>query len=101
MKVSKRKKYRILVIFMAVVLFLGIALAFKILYYYNINEIIGLPRMEGNVMDVEAIDLDSLNASLIMNGEWEFYYNKWIITDGYTGDSDGRIMVPGSWTGRD
>lgn len=101
MKESRKRTNRIIIIFLATVLFLGIALAFKIVFYYNMNEIKGLPRIENEVMDIESIDLNSLTASLIMNGEWEFYYNKWIITDGYTGDSDGRIMVPGSWTGRD
>lgn len=49
--------------------------------------------------DLSEIDFDS-DGSAYLSGEWEFYYGKFLITDGEkTNGAPERINVPSSWSG--
>lgn len=65
----------------------------------NFGKITDLPATENGVSDFEGIDRDRLTA-MTLAGEWEFFYNRWIITDNDGGENDGFISIPGKWTGK-
>jgi signal transduction histidine kinase len=35
---------------------------------------------------------------LYLNGEWEFFHNRWVVSDNDTGPNDGYISLGDSWT---
>ncbi len=44
-------------------------------------------------------DEDSLDSGFVVSGDMEFYYNKWLITDGETdAEKDGYLSLPNFWT---
>lgn len=57
------------------------------------------PPAKDGVMDFSGYPVTSRKVDSLLDGEWEFYYGKWIVTDGEAGVSDGFIEVPGRWTG--
>lgn len=62
----------------------------------------GTPRVENAVVDFKdnsGADMISLISSPVLSGEWEFFYNRWVVTDNDTGAADGMIHLPGRWTG--
>lgn len=65
------------------------------------NEIFDTPRVIEGEADYKDASFDGRMTAFTLSGEWEFYYNRWIITDGYDGESDGYISVPARWTGRE
>jgi sensor histidine kinase YesM len=65
----------------------------------NIVKYWGMPELaRQGIVDVGDFNMDS--NSVILKGNWEFYYNKWIITDDYVGEPDGIIHVNDMWTGK-
>lgn len=56
------------------------------------------PEVESGTVDMGGVDLPSRDVACNLAGEWEFFYNKWIVTDGYNGEPDGMIDLPGLWT---
>lgn len=92
----------ILIFSVIVIFFVGIFVGLKA-YADNISEAYDLPQLTDGVLDMEGKDLSQHSDGTmhcIMKGKWEFFYNKWIITDEYDGESDGMIEVNGSWTGK-
>ena len=59
------------------------------------------PQVKKGKVDFENIDLPARDVACNLTGEWEFFYNKWIVTDGETCDPDGMIKLPGLWTWKD
>lgn len=85
----------------AAVLF-ALFLAGLLLFSANYQKIYhSAPAAEGAVMDFDGYLVTNNNVSSILEGEWEFFYGRWIVTDGDAGESDGYISVPGRWTGRE
>lgn len=80
-----------------------IALFCVLLYSFNANycKIYRSPEVENGKVDFSGIDLYPRDVACNLSGEWEFFYNRWIVTDGYTGESDGKIKVPSLWTYKD
>jgi len=63
------------------------------LYYH---ELTGAPEASGGVMDITMI---SPLKNIVLDGKWEFYWNRLIVTDGRQKDSpDFFIGVPGYWS---
>lgn len=91
----KRKVFFVMAVVFAAFLLLGVAFG---IFYNNYNEIYHIPRNIGGVMDASEYDLDTHNLEAVLNGEWEFFYNKWIVTDGYDGEADAMLLMPGFWT---
>lgn len=56
-------------------------------------------KTESGASDFTDIDLQTSDSNIVLGGEWQFYYNKWIITDESESESDGLIYVPSRWTG--
>lgn len=63
------------------------------------HQLYGMPKMENGTIDISGYSLADESMNVLLDGEWEFFYNKWIITDGYSGESDGTVKMPGRWTG--
>lgn len=65
----------------------------------NYQSIYSSPEVEKASADFAGIDLTARKVDCILSGEWEFFYNKWIITDGERqAKPDGLLSVPGHWT---
>lgn len=72
-------------------------------FFYQ--ELHRLPRIENGVLDLAGCDFGdgqgvSLNGAIPLNGEWEFYWNRWIVTDmeeGVSAKPDLMAQVPNSW----
>lgn len=62
------------------------------IYNYPVNVL--------GVMDFSGYDLNQERTlSINMTGQWEFYYNRWIITDEDNDVMDTYIQIPSKWTG--
>lgn len=66
--------------------------------YYN--DIYDTPKVERGVADYTNIDWSHRTTAHALDGEWEFFYNRWIITDNDNGENDGYMTIPGRWTGK-
>lgn len=62
------------------------------------HEIHSLPFPEDGVLDMKEMPLSD-NRSLSLEGTWEFYWNKWIVTDSLEDAvSDAIVPVPSVWS---
>lgn len=70
------------------------------LFIFNANyaKIYESPAPEIGKADFSATDLPSRDVACNLAGGWEFFYGKWIITDGFTGQPDGIINMPEPWS---
>ena len=65
----------------------------------NYQTIYSSPEVIKGSADFTGVDLRSRKVECILSGEWEFFYNRWIVTDGETdAEPDGLLSVPGHWT---
>ncbi|MDE6415041.1 MAG: histidine kinase [Anaeroplasmataceae bacterium] len=94
----KRLKTISIFIFSFFCLCLGFSLAL-IISIYN-HELYHYPPNVYGLIDFEGCDINKERShSMNMTGQWEFYYNRWIITDEDEGQMDAYIQIPGKWTG--
>ncbi|MDE5547765.1 MAG: hypothetical protein K2J30_02065, partial [Clostridia bacterium] len=75
--------------------FIGAIFTFNAFY----QEIYDTPRVSQGVVDYGEAQLNGRLTARTLSGEWEFFYNRWIVTDGDDGGNDGYLSVPGRWTG--
>lgn len=72
-----------------------------VLYAKNMNKIFKQPQMQYAELDIIDYDVDGNYSSLLLTGEWEFFYNKWIVTDELSeATPDGLLKVPSRWSGK-
>ena len=65
----------------------------------NYQKIYSSPEVVKGSADFTGVDLRSRKVECILSGEWEFFYNRWIITDDeIQAEPDGLLTVPGHWT---
>ena len=63
------------------------------------QKIYSSPAVIDGKADFTGIDLHSRKVDCILSGEWEFFFNHWIITDDETHiEPEGLLTVPGHWT---
>ena len=95
-----RIPYKCLSLFIAAVavycIIIGAIFTFSAYY----NEIYDTPRVSRGVADYADTDFNDRLTAHSLAGEWEFFYNRWIITDGDDGERDGFMSIPGRWTGK-
>ena len=78
---------------------LAVFVASLFVFSANYQKIYSSPEVIGGRADFAGIDLLSRKVECILSGEWEFFYNRWIVTDGETeAEPDGLLTVPGHWT---
>ena len=80
----------------AYVLCVGAVFMFDAFY----NEIYNTPHVVHGVADYTDTNVNGRLTAHTLAGEWEFFYNRWIITDGDSGENDGYISIPARWTGK-
>lgn len=66
----------------------------------NINDLYGYHvSYSDGVADLSDYDLDTGFDIVSMDWEWEFYYNKWLVTDGIECEPDAIMKTNKRWTG--
>lgn len=79
------------------ILFIGfIALLFAI--SANYQDIYKSPKVKNGKVDFNGVELLTRDVACTLAGEWEFFYNEWIVTDNFDGRPDGLIKLPDVWT---
>lgn len=106
MRSINRKKKRPFVagVIICIAMYSVLALFVVGLFLFNDNytDIYDSPKVNGGTVDFSGADITSRDVACNLAGEWEFYYNKWIVTDGDTdSEPDGLIELPGVWTYKD
>lgn len=97
MKVNKVIK---LILTILVILFcLGLTCFGLVISDKNMNSKQGLPDFNGTTLDFEGRDIDDSYLKQHMIGEYEFYYNKFIVSDHYEGPYDTIVKVPHHFKG--
>ncbi len=54
----------------------------------------GLPDLKDGYIDFSGYNIGESYVKQHMKGEYEFFYNKWIVEDGYDGEADAKVSVP-------
>lgn len=67
----------------------------------NYQKVYSSPTVSDGKADFDGVDILSRDVACTLAGEWEFFYNKWIITDNEDCESDGMIKLPSVWTYKD
>ncbi len=80
---------------------LALFIAGLFLFSSNYSKIYDCPQVNSGRADFAGTDVPSRDVACNLAGEWEFFYNKWIITDGYGGQPDGTLKLPDLWTYKD
>lgn len=75
-------------------LFIGGLFAFS----DNYNRIYDSPDVTDGRVDFAQTDISDRDVACNLAGKWEFFYNKWIVTDNEDCPPDGMIKLPGLWT---
>ncbi len=60
----------------------------------NMNSKQGLPDLISCNLDFTGYKFGESYLKQHMKGEYEFFYNKWIVEEGYTGEPDCKVSVP-------
>ncbi len=60
----------------------------------NMNSKQGLPDLKNGVIDFTGYNVQETYAKQHMKGEYEFFYNKWIVEEDYEGECDAKVSVP-------
>ncbi|MDE6029247.1 MAG: histidine kinase [Clostridiales bacterium] len=92
--------YKCLLLFIAAVAVYCIIISAFFICNAFYNEIYDTPRVKHGAADYSDTDWKNRLTAHSIAGEWEFFYNRWIITDNDNGDNDGFISIPGRWTGK-
>ncbi len=99
-KILKSKGFGI-ALYTVLLLFLVYWILYTLEFSYNFTGIRPQNiKAENGVYDFSGIDLETAEGGKRLRGDWQFYYNKWIVTDNLiTDEPDGLIYVPSRWTG--
>lgn len=100
-KKTTEKSVANIVIFSAVVFLITVFCVLLFAFNANYCKVYKSPEVKNGKVDFTGVDLYPRDVACNLSGEWEFYYNRWIITDGDDGESDGKINVPSLWTYKD
>lgn len=68
------------------------------LFSSNYSRIYKSPQVKSGTVDFTDVDISSRDVACNLAGEWEFFYNKWIVTDNESSQPDGIIKLPDTWT---
>lgn len=64
----------------------------------NTHQIHGSPQVKDGILDLAGYDFHA-EKELPLDGEWEFYWQKWLVTDNLpAGEPDMMIHVPDQWS---
>lgn len=74
-------------LYASLVIFIGILF----LISENYQKIYKSSTVSDGKIDFTGVELQSRDVACTLAGEWEFFYHKWIVTDGYEGEPDGFV----------
>ena len=77
---------------------LALFIAGLFLFSGNYSRIYSSPQVKGAKADFAQTDIPHRDVACNLAGEWEFFYNEWIVTDNFGGQPDGMIKLPDVWT---
>lgn len=93
----KSLSYKRIIIFLFAMI-LCISSTIGILYFsHHYQDIYKIPKVEHATIDLKKYDINARKVDYLLAGEWEFYYNQWIITDGILKEKTGMISLPCRW----
>ncbi len=86
-----------LIVFLAVLLTMAVGISLPF-FSALLPEFINKANLTSAVADVREYDLDN-SEKVYLSGEWEFFWNKHIISDGAENpECDAFVRIPSSWT---
>ena len=93
------RKIKIIVLTVVTALyFVGLAVLYAVNTHFS--ALTDAPAVKQGTTDYKDIDRNGRRTAITLSGEWEFFYNRHIITDGDGGAPDGYLSVPSKWTGK-
>lgn len=95
-----RISVKCLLLFIAAVAVYCIVIGAVFLFNAFYNEIYDTPRVTRGAADYADTDWNGRLTAHSLAGEWEFFYDRWIITDNDDRPHDGYLNVPERWTGK-
>ncbi len=84
----------IIIIISTIIFILGL-----ILFSNNYQKIYHTPILKDGVLDLKKYNINERKIDYNLSGEWEFFYNQWIITDKEKKQT-GMIKLPARWNER-
>ncbi|MEG1646987.1 MAG: hypothetical protein RR374_06440, partial [Clostridia bacterium] len=97
----KKQLYKTVFLTMVTIIFVAIFVGVVFFISGNYYTFSGSPKIEKGVLDFSKINSNVGESTVkCLQGEWEFFYNDWIVTDNVNRQNDGYITIPGSWEGR-
>lgn len=93
-KGSIKEKFHFLLVIL-IVLLLNIGL---ITFSKNYQKIYHTPILNHTILDLTGYDINHRKVDYNLTGEWEFYYNQWIVTDHIEPNKTGVIHLPNRWS---
>lgn len=91
---SSTKELINFVLIIVIILLLNIGL---ITFSKNYQKIYNTPILNDTILDLSGYDINNRTVDYNLAGEWEFYYNQWIITDNIEPNKTGTILLPSRW----
>lgn len=89
---SRHTKISLITGIIFVILFSHLPVVYTLLYH----NLTGAPKAEDGLMDLTEV---SLARKTVLDGKWEFYWNRFLVTDGrQENNPDFLINVPDYWT---
>lgn len=99
-KQTNEKRIRTIIL-VALYAVLAVFIVFLFIFNSRYTDIYKSPKVHNGKVDFNGVDLPSRGVACNLNGEWEFFYNKWIVTDNEDCAPDGMIRLPDVWTYKD
>ncbi len=86
-----------------VIMYVLLALFVLGLFLFNANysQIYKSPQVKDGSVNFADTDIPTRDVACNLAGEWEFFYNEWIVTDNAKRQPDGMINLPDVWTYKD
>lgn len=85
------------------IVFLSLSIVYLGFFWYanNYNAFYGLPSVSEATLDLKGKSIQNNTDPVRLRGQWEFYYNEFIVTDGQASQKGDVIDVPQKWTNKD
>lgn len=97
MKKAKRTLKKEIITFIVIVCITLLLDSGLILISMNYQKINHTPILNNGAIDLQTFDIRNRKVDYNLSGEWEFYYNQWIVSDNAEPVMTGKIHLPSRW----